>query len=419
VAYPTAYQMADGHPRGNLTPARVWPAAVACLALAGLILMGPSGCGGGGSEAPVTVTETGHVQVSVVWPQQAGVSTAAMPAAAQSIRVHAIRQGTIIANILIVRPQSTGTLTNVPCGYITLRARAFATTNGTGDIIAGARTTIAVRVGNNSATGLSLQEGYDGGGDSDEDTGEDGSKFVWVPAGSFMMGADDLWEDCKPIHRVNITQGFWIAQCEVTNAQYAKFLNAHGSNTDGGANELIDLSSSYCHIKVLGGIYIPEAGWEFHPVQEVTWYGAKAYCDQYGLSLPTEAEWEYAARGPQNRDYPWGNDWDQTKCCNYYNCGTGGEAFPVGSFPQGASWCGALDMAGNVWEWCNDWWQYGYYAISPINDPIGPISGTYRVLRGGGWLNGDFYCRSAFRDWWVPDGGSVGLGFRPVSRPSR
>jgi len=248
-------------------------------------------------------------------------------------------------------------------------------------------------------------------------TGPDGGTYVWVPPGSFMMGADDLGDDCKPVHRVNITQGFWISQCEVTNAQYAKFLNALGPNIDRERMSLRDC----CHIQALGGAYAPEVGWELHPVQCAP-YGDKAYCDRYGLSLPTEAEWEYAARGPQNARYPWGDRWDETKCCNWYNRGDGGETFPVGSFPQGASWCGALDMAGNVWEQCSDRWQADYYAISPANDPSGPTDGSYTVYRGGCWFYHviDFkLCRSAFRDWYAARRWGDCLGFRPVSRPGR
>lgn len=390
----------------------------ACLVLVALALLGVSGCGGGG-EASSVAAETGDVRMTVVWPDQAGVSSAAMPAATQSIRVHAICKGTKVASVLIVRPQVTGTLANVPCGNVTLRAQAFATTNATGDVIAGARTTIAVRVGNNSVTGLSLVEGYDGGGDSDESEGPDGSKFIWVPAGEFMMGSEDDCDDAKPVHRVRITQGFWIAQCEVTNVQYARFLTAHGSNRDGAGHELIYLESSWCHIKVLGGIYIPKAGWEFHPVQCVTWHGAKAYCGHHGLCLPTEAEWEYVARGPQNRSYPWGNDWDPTKCCTSENRGSGGEAFPVGSFPKGASWCGAFDMAGNVWEWCEDWYAGDYYSSSPGSDPKGPQNGLYRVIRGGSWACNRCNSRSALRFWSDPVDRFGNLGFRPVSRAGR
>jgi formylglycine-generating enzyme required for sulfatase activity len=267
------------------------------------------------------------------------------------------------------------------------------------------------------AESVRIAEGRAGGGDGkpwerpgtkagEEIVGPGGGKMVWVAPGQFMMGSPDGegHADEHPQHRVRITKGFWLGKYEVTNAQYAAFLNAHGSNQDGSGNQLIaPYYTLHCKVQQVGGVWSAVAGWENHPVTCVTWYGAKAYCDQYGLRLPTEAEWEYAARGTKGRRYPWGNAWDASKCCNGYNYGpaadadTGPGTMPVGSLPAGDSWCGASDMAGNVWEWCNDWLADGYYSVSPTDDPQGPLSGDYRLLRGGSW--GDFVdsCRSAYR----------------------
>ncbi len=225
--------------------------------------------------------------------------------------------------------------------------------------------------------------------------GPDGGKMVWVPPGEFMMGADDLGAACKPIHRVRLTKGFWLGQCEVTVAQYRALCKVTGRGMPEGAAA------------------------EDHPVVGVRWEDAKGYCDFHGLRLPTEAEWEYAARGPEGRAYPWGSEWDKGKCCNIDNQGPGHTTFAVGSFPEGASWCGALDMAGNVSEWCNDWWQSDYYASSPTDDPTGPATGKHRHLRGGAMnSNGDYGCRSAYRYGAVtPWGHSLTGGFRVARTP--
>lgn len=248
-------------------------------------------------------------------------------------------------------------------------------------------------------------------------------QWVWVPPGEFMMGADDLWDACKPIHRVRITKGFYLSKYEVTNAQYAAFLNAHGSLYDGDGQQMIYPDDNYCKIEQAGGGWRAEESWENHPVVCVTWYGAKAYCDHYGLRLPTEAEWEYAARGAEGRNYPWGNTWDHTKCVNWYNRGpaydanTGPGTMAVGSIPAGDSWCGASDMAGNVWEWCADWWDDDYYDVSPVDDPAGPATGKYRLLRGGSWYNYLDGCRSAYRYCYFPFHRYDNFGFRAARTP--
>jgi iron(II)-dependent oxidoreductase len=212
----------------------------------------------------------------------------------------------------------------------------------------------------------------------DEIIGPDGGKMVWVPAGEFMLGTneaidkDEDYSDfttffsyypAAPAHRVRITKGFWLGKCTVTVAQYRRYCQKTGVEFPNGSDQRED-----------------------HPVVVVSWIEADAYCSHFGLTLPSEAQWEYAARGPESRKYPWGNEWDSKKCCNWTNRGPGGRTFPVGSFPQGASWCGALDMAGNVSQWCRDWWSDKYYAHSPQADPQGPDTGQFRVLRGTFWM---------------------------------
>ena len=234
-----------------------------------------------------------------------------------------------------------------------------------------------------------------------EIVGPDGGKMVWVPPGEFQMGSTEGNDDEEPVHRVRITRGFWLGKCEVTNAQYRR----------------------YCQATRRLPAW-PSWQGDDHPVVWVSWTNVAAYCRYYGLQLPTEAQWEYAARGPQSRKYPWGDKWDTRNCCNNENRGPKGKTFPVGSFPDGASWCGALDMAGNVSEWCQDWVDVDYYARSPVDDPQGPAEavdnpdfGKVRASRGGGWPDTD-NCRSACRNGdpvWARDSH---FGFRCIKAPT-
>jgi len=190
--------------------------------------------------------------------------------------------------------------------------------------------------------------------------GPDGGAMVWVPPGEFEMGSKTGDAREQPVHRVSIRRGFWLGQAPITNAQYRRYCQETGRAFPGGSD-------------------LPDG----HPVSHVTWDEAVAYCAHCGLRLPTEAEWEYAAKGPEGRVYPWGDEWDANRCCTKALVGSGGGTCPVTAFPSGASWRGALDMAGNVWEWCADWFDGGYYAVSPPDDPAGPPTGRTRVVRGG------------------------------------
>lgn len=239
----------------------------------------------------------------------------------------------------------------------------------------------------------------------EEIAGPDGGTYVWVPPGEFMMGSENGDDDEKPVHRVRITKGYWLSKCEVTNAQYLRFVEATGHRAPN--------QSVYRDPPVWRNGSYPSEMAE-HPVVCVSWEDAKAYCDYYGLRLPTEAEWEYSARGPKASVYPWGNEWDKTKCCHYENRGPKGRTFPVGSFPAGASWCGALGLAGNVEEWCWDWYGAGYYSASPGSDPEGSQGGRFRAYRGGCWGSSSNRCRAALRGGQAPEVGTPGSGFRPA-----
>jgi len=218
----------------------------------------------------------------------------------------------------------------------------------------------------------------------------DGAEMLWVPAGTFAMGSNEDDSE-KPIHQVTL-DGLWLYRTEVTNGQFAKFAEASGRPIEGNWKDYSGRG-------------------ENHPVVCVTWNDAKAYAEWAGMALPTEAQWEYGARGAGGLTYPWGNEWDPKKCCNSDNQGKGSPpTFPVGSFATDKSWCGALDLAGNVYEWCADW--YEPYEAEAGHSPTGPNTGSTRVLRGGGWLYYGGYCRGAARHWGDPGSKHDCWGFR-------
>jgi formylglycine-generating enzyme required for sulfatase activity len=250
-------------------------------------------------------------------------------------------------------------------------------------------------------------------------------EMVTVPAGEFQMGCDEgnpnesCISDAQPLHTVYL-DAYAIDKHEVTNAQYAEFLNAEGNQEEGGATWL-DADDDDVRIHQ-NGVWQADAGYEDHPVVEVSWYGARAYCQWQGKRLPTEAEWEKAARGDSDiRVYPWGDDAPDCLRLNYYHSGTGycvGDTTQVGSYPSGASPYGALDMSGNVSEWVNDWFDSNYYSTYPVDgwpsNPSGPATGTYKVLRGGGWGSYWDNVRAAFRSYNIdgPHYSGDTMGFR-------
>ena len=214
------------------------------------------------------------------------------------------------------------------------------------------------------------------------------SGMVLIPAGEFEMGDHHNVgrNHEKPVHTVYL-DAFYIDIYEVTNAQYAEFLNAYGKTSDSSGHELLDVSSPYCRIEQVGGIYKAESGYDDHPAAAVSWYGSSAYAAFHDKRLPTEAEWEKAARGGLvGKKYPWGDSISHDDA-NYV--GTYSRIItssPVGSFsPNGY---GLYDMSGNVYEWCSDWYHGYYYSNSPRENPKGPSSssaftGSYRIARGG------------------------------------
>jgi formylglycine-generating enzyme required for sulfatase activity len=244
----------------------------------------------------------------------------------------------------------------------------------------------------------------------------DGMEMIYVPAGEFLMGstAADLKaaDDEKPQHTVYL-DAFWIDRTEVTNAQYVQFLNALGEYR--GACEEHDCAQTKrededSHILRQDGQYLVESGFEDHPVISVTWYGALAYCEWAGARLPTEAEWEKAARGTEGHIYPWGSNAPDCNKAQYGDCS--GSTMPVGTRLAGASPYGALDMVGNVWEWVADWYDAAYYGSSPAENPRGPNSGEHKVFRGGSWGYPPAFIRTSERARNHPAYTGFNLGFR-------
>jgi len=242
----------------------------------------------------------------------------------------------------------------------------------------------------------------------------DGMMMVFVPAGEFPMGGEiadpGIWEGDAPSHLVHV-DSFWIDQTEVTNSQYAQCVEA-GACTP----------PTTCD---WGTPTYSQVGAAALPVVCVDWAAARAYCLWAGARLPTEAQWEKAARGPAGRIYPWGDEFVGTRA-NYCDsqCELGWQdskdndgytaLAPVGSYPDGASSYGALDMAGNASEWVADWYARDYYLASPAANPPGPTSGTFKVLRGGSWLSLPRALRTMTRDYTAPDLRDDSVGFRCV-----
>ncbi|MDA8241057.1 MAG: formylglycine-generating enzyme family protein [Nitrospiraceae bacterium] len=264
--------------------------------------------------------------------------------------------------------------------------------------------------------------------------------MVLIPAGSFLMGSPRI--ENKPLeaypkgetprHEVYL-DAFLIDKYEVTNKEFAEFLDAekHSAGFEEKREKWVVIRNDLekqekadwwpTEIERDGGSYRPVPGFERYPVLSVSWYAADAYCRWAGKRLPTEAEWEKAARGgPAKKDYPWGNE-----------IPTGGVIFkrswqnnaypaPVGKvgnyYPNGY---GLYDMAGNVSEWCSDWYDRDYYRrSSPSKDPRGPETGLQKVIRGGSWANTAPFLRVAYRNSSSPGSLQSGVGFRCVKGAS-
>ncbi len=263
-------------------------------------------------------------------------------------------------------------------------------------------------------------------------------ELVAVRAGGFLMGSEAEGDYEKPVHYVKITESYWIGRCEVTLADFRVFL------TDTGNSNGIRWNDGNCPFQSAEGY--PITGFKFgrmdtQPVVMVTWFGARDFCDWltrrerdagrllpgFAFRLPTEAEWEFAARAGTSTRYPWGDEWDcnrgmaendtnssENRCVGIYRSRRlfVNSTAPVASFSPN-NW-GIYDTSGNVREWCMDWFDPAYYGSSNKDNPAGPPNGEKRVIRGGAWIDEGAKCSSSFREGSVPGEGHSSIGFRVV-----
>jgi formylglycine-generating enzyme required for sulfatase activity len=296
----------------------------------------------------------------------------------------------------------------------------------------------------------------------------DNPGMVVVPEGWFYMGSNSGDLSDRPEHEVYLPT-FLIDKYEVSAREFADFLNAEGNPDDEYFS--LDKYSTITAVSSKDGTlvetsqnpekYVPRKSLQDYPANNVSWFGADAYCRWKGKHLPTEAEWEKAARGKDKRTYPWGNSAPDSARAVYdqkWDEKGFGVMAPVDSHPEGASYYGALNMAGNVWEWVADWYRQSYcdfcdpqtnpdcvncYAdiqydvcvsaqgptteqsqellgrvgipeILPVHNPTGPSFGTFKVLRGGSWYDsyGELVIRSTYRYWFDPSERYFNIGFR-------
>ncbi len=254
-------------------------------------------------------------------------------------------------------------------------------------------------------------------------------EFVPISAGKFNMGSAE-YDAENPVREKTISKSYHAGKYEVTVGQILAWLNSPGVAFN---DEWIDLSSSSCPIRKSGSKFELNTSTEFgesvdQPMVEISWHGAKAFCDwcsemdpEFNYRLPTEAEWEYMARAGSTSKYPWGDSCNGTEANvdgnNPHGTSTKGPykqiTVTVGSYKPN-TW-GLYDTAGNVSEWCSDWYEKEYYANSPENDPQGPSSGSSRVSRGGSWDINAFNARSTDRGNNAPVIRYNFIGFRVVA----
>jgi eukaryotic-like serine/threonine-protein kinase len=236
------------------------------------------------------------------------------------------------------------------------------------------------------------------------------ARMVYVPAGDFLMGSNGGINNEQPESIVYL-DAFWIYELEVSNKQFDICIETNNCEPTYDYENRRKQGNNFDQEKITWNYLVMN-----YPVVDIDWYQAKAYCEWTGGRLPTEAEWEKAARGVDGRTYPWGNEEPSCRLANYKNCNDlqSSSALPVKSHIPGRSPYGALNMAGNVWEWVSDWYAWDYYSQKPRENPTGPELGTSKVLRGGAWNNNVDLLRITHRRDIDPLYHSNSIGFRCV-----
>ena len=264
------------------------------------------------------------------------------------------------------------------------------------------------------------------------DNPTDGYPLILMPAGEAIFGSredePDSDYDRKPQFRVHLPD-YYLGKYPLRNVEYARFLEEVGPEQS-DLVKWIQLDSNCQVVEARGGFWVrgaegkqwealvdDEEGWSNHPVVQVSWWGAQAYCEWAGMRLPTELEWEKGARGVEGEAYPWGNEWDPSKCRNASNRGSG-KTCMTWAYPEGWSVWGQYQMVGTVWGWGGDWYEGNAYQRYAKGDLQPPASGILRVLRGGSWCSGfPRVFRCADRGYDYPGGRYSVVGFRCVRGP--
>ena len=239
--------------------------------------------------------------------------------------------------------------------------------------------------------------------------------MILISAGTFTMGSDSRAADEKPMHKVYL-DAYYISKYEVTNAEYYEFWKLQAASLQKVSQHTPE---NFTHLPQIGDWPARAKQFPNHPVVGISWHDANAYAVWKGMRLPTEAEWEKAARGYTDRIWPWGNAMEPHANTAANDDGYENRLAPVGSFPKGKSYYGVMDMAGNVWEWTADWYSDVYYwsssqaaAKRPKKNPTGPAVGSWRVIRGGSWIDKIARCSTTFRFYFYPNLKTSFVGFR-------